>query len=212
MSAPSFHCDKFHPGLAVDDVKVAADFYTGKLGFWLAYLWGDPPVTAGVNLGNVQVMLNRGKPSPDGCSVYFVVDDVDGLHAVHAAAGVDIVEPPDDKPYGLREYSVHDLHGYTLLFGQHLMPREPQLEIQRVDVPVRLERRLAAVLADLAALKKMSVGECLEETLLHTFERLPEGGVPSPHTERQLEQIAELKRRHGVDYDSHASYRFVEKP
>ena len=51
----------------------------------------------------------------------------------------------------------------------------------------------------------MSVNSCLEETLLHTLE-----GV-GPHTKSQLKYIEELKKKHGIDYDSHASYRFVER-
>jgi hypothetical protein len=50
----------------------------------------------------------------------------------------------------------------------------------------------------------------LEETLLHTFEPLGDG-VASPHTKSELRFIQELKRKHGVDYDTHASYRFVER-
>jgi hypothetical protein len=46
--------------------------------------------------------------------------------------------------------------------------------------------------------------------LLHTFEPLGDG-VASPHTARQLRLIQELKRKHGIDYDSHGSYRFVER-
>src|SRR5438874_1147647 len=75
--------------------------------------------------------------------------------------------------------------------------------IERVDVPVRLEKRLAALLHDLAAKKRLSLSSALEEILLHTND-----GV-GPHTKRQLEYIAELKRKHGIDYDTHASYRFV---
>jgi hypothetical protein len=75
---------------------------------------------------------------------------------------------------------------------------------------VRLEKRLAALLRDLAAHKRMSVDACLEETLLHTFERDGDG-VASPHTRRTLDYIEELKKKHGIDYDTHASYRFVEK-
>lgn len=56
----------------------------------------------------------------------------------------------------------------------------------------------------------MSLTNCLEETLLHTFEPLGDG-VASPHTKGDLRYIQELKRKHGIDYDSHASYRFVEK-
>ena len=75
---------------------------------------------------------------------------------------------------------------------------------------MRLEKRLAAALADLAAHKQMSLSSCLEETLLHTFE--PYGdGVASPHTKSDLRFIQELKQKHGIDYDSHASYRFVER-
>jgi hypothetical protein len=37
------------------------------------------------------------------------------------------------------------------------------------------------------------------------------GGVASPHAEKTLRFIAQLKRQHGIDYDCHASYRFVEK-
>ena len=54
-----------------------------------------------------------------------------------------------------------------------------------------------------------ATSECLEETLLHTFEPAG-GGVASPHTTAQLKHVGELKRRHPIDYDTHASYRFRE--
>jgi hypothetical protein len=67
---------------------------------------------------------------------------------------------------------------------------------------------------DLAKHKNMTVGETLEEMLLHSFEKLPEGesGVASPHTDKTLAYIKELKKKHGIDYDCHASYRFTEIP
>ena len=56
----------------------------------------------------------------------------------------------------------------------------------------------------------MSLTSCVEEILLHTNE--PYGdGVASPHTKGQLAYIQELKKKHGIDYDSHASYRFTEE-
>jgi hypothetical protein len=78
----------------------------------------------------------------------------------------------------------------------------PPIKIERVDVPVRLEKRLAALVQDLAKHKRMSVDGCFEEMLLHTNE-----GV-GPHTKTTLHYIEELKKKHGIDYDSHASYRF----
>lgn len=84
-------------------------------------------------------------------------------------------------------------------------PTGPPIEIQRVDVPVRLEKRLAALLVDLAAHKRMSIDSCLEEMLLHTND-----GV-GPHTKGTVRYIQQLKRKHGIDYDSHGSCRFVEE-
>ena len=55
----------------------------------------------------------------------------------------------------------------------------------------------------------MNLNSCLEEILLHTCEQFGEG-VASPHTKRTLNYIQELKKKHGIDYDSHATYRFVE--
>lgn len=211
MSAPRIDCQRHHPVLAVRDVLRAVEFYTTKLGFTQGFLYGDPPSFAGVNLDQVQIFLQQGTPTPAGAEVYFVVGDADELHAFHRANGVTIATAPGDRAYGLRDYSVRDLDGYELSFGHHLYNTGEPLEIERVDVPVRLEKRLAAALQDLAKHKRMSLTSCLEETLLHTFEPLGDG-VASPHTKGQLRYIQELKRKHGIDYDSHASYRFVERP
>ena len=69
---------------------------------------------------------------------------------------------------------------------------------------------MAALLHDLAEYKHMSLNSCVEEILLHTNEPFGDG-VASPHTQGQLKHIQELKKKHGIDYDSHASYRFVEE-
>jgi catechol 2,3-dioxygenase-like lactoylglutathione lyase family enzyme len=206
---PHVDCERHNPSLSVSDVLAAADFYTKKLGFSLGFTWGDPPTFAGLNLGDVQIFLEQGTPSPKGCSVYFHVGDADELFEYHRANGVEVVEPPEDRLYGLRDYAVRDLHGYRLAFGHPLFNVGPPLKIERVDVPVRLEKRLAALLHDLAKHKRMSLNSCLEEILLHTNEPLGDG-VASPHTKGQLRYIQELKKKHGIDYDSHGSYRFVE--
>jgi uncharacterized glyoxalase superfamily protein PhnB len=209
---PPVECEQLHPSLYVSDVLAAVDFYRTKLGFWESFKWGDPPTMAGVNLGNVQIFLEQRTPNPKGCSLYFVVGDADALYEFHLANGVEIVVPPEDRLYGLRDYAVRDLNGYQLSFGHRLEggAAEPALKIERVDVPVRLEKRLAALLHDLAEHKHMSVNSCLEEILLHTNEPFGDG-VASPHTKRTIKYIQELKKKHGIDYDSHASYRFVEE-
>ena len=209
---PQIECEQLHAGLVVPDITEAVDYYTKKLGFRLAFTWGgEPPTFAGINLGHVQIFLQKGAPSrPEGCSAYFLVGDADELYEFHRANGVEVAESIDDREYGIRDYTIRDPYGYFLCFGHHLLNAGPPLRIERVDVPVRLEKRLAALLEDLAKHKRMSVSSCLEEILLHTNEPLGDG-VASPHTKRTLAYIQELKRKHGIDYDSHASYRFVEE-
>jgi catechol 2,3-dioxygenase-like lactoylglutathione lyase family enzyme len=199
-------CDQLHPGLAVPNIVEAVEFYTTKLGFTKGFLWGEPPTFAGVNLGEVQEFLAKRTPPPKDSSmeVYFRVGDADALYEFHRANGVEIALEIDDREYGIRDYSVRDLNSYYLTFGHPLLNAGPPVRIDRVAVPVRLERRLAALLADLAAHKRMSIDSCLEEMILHTNE-----GV-GPHTKTTLRYIEELKRKHGIDYDCHASYRFQE--
>lgn len=210
-SIPDVDCEQHHASLHVSDVIAAVDFYTNKLGFKPGFTWGDPPTFAGVNLGDEQIFLEQGTPNPEGCSVFFLISQADELWEFQRANDVEIVAPPGDRPYGIRDYTIRDLHGYRLTFGHYLYNLGPPIRIERVDVPVRLEKRLAALLYDLAEHKRMSLTGCLEEILLHTCE--PHGdGVASPHTKRTLRYIQELKQKHGIDYDSHGSYRFVEEP
>jgi catechol 2,3-dioxygenase-like lactoylglutathione lyase family enzyme len=207
ISAPPFiECEEIHSGLAVSDIPIAVEFYVKKLGFQQAFTWGEPPTFAGVNLGKVQMFLAKGAPTPSSevGAAYFLVGDADQLYEFHRNNGVEIAQAIDDRPYGIRDYVLRDLYGYHLVFGHHLFNAGPPIKIERVDVPVRLEKRLAAFLQDLAKHKRMSVDSCLEETLLHTNE-----GV-GPHTKTTLHYIQELKKKHGIDYDSHGSYRFVE--
>ena len=61
-SPPFVECEQIHAGLAVTDIDAALEFYTKKLGFTKAFTWGDPPTFAGVNLGKVQMFLQKGTP------------------------------------------------------------------------------------------------------------------------------------------------------
>jgi catechol 2,3-dioxygenase-like lactoylglutathione lyase family enzyme len=113
-------CDRYHAIFAVSDVRTAIEFYTTKLGFWLAFAEGDPPTFAGVNIGHVQLFLEKGTPNPQGCAAYFVVSDADALYQFHLSNEVEILQPIEDRPYHLRDYTVSDADGYRLTFGHQL--------------------------------------------------------------------------------------------
>ncbi len=209
-TVPQVDCEQVHATLMVSNILTAVEFYTKKLGFRVGFLWGEPPTFAGVLLDRVQIFLAKGTPNPKGGSVQFDVGNADELYEFHRENGIEIAEPINDREYGMRDYMVRDLYGHYLGFGHPTFTLGPKVKIERVDVPVRLEKRLAALLFDLAKHKRMSLSSCLEEILLHTNEPLGDG-VASPHTRAQLRYIQELKKKHGIDYDCHASYRFEEE-
>ncbi|MEM8931380.1 MAG: VOC family protein, partial [Acidobacteriota bacterium] len=194
----------------VRDLSAAIEFYTQRLGFSIDFAWGEPPTYAGVRLGRVSVHLTEGERPVSGSKVYFVIDALDPLYAKHATAAVEIVDGPENCPWGMREHAVRDLDGHVLRFGQPIPVKDPPLAIERAEVTARIESRLAGLLDDLARHKGMTLGECLEEIVLHSFERVGDEGTASPHDRPTFDHLDELKQRHGLDYDTHACYRFVE--
>lgn len=202
-------CESVIPGFIVANIHEAIRFYRDKLGFRLNFTWGNPTDFAGMAVGDVSLHLIQGVERVGKSSAYFIVGDVDSLYEFHRNNGVNIAMPIANKPYDMRDYYVADPDGNFLGFGHYVMSTTPALKIERTDVHVRLEKRLAALLMELADLKGMTPGSLFEETFLHSFERYGKG-VASPHTEAQLRQIDELKTKHSIDYDTHASYRFVE--
>lgn len=83
--------------------------------------------------------------------------------------------------------------------------REPKMAVERTQLGVRIEKRLAKVLKGIAEHGDMTVGQMLEDILLHVF------GGHSPFLPETLEKIAQLKKVYDLDYDVHDSYRFEEK-
>jgi uncharacterized glyoxalase superfamily protein PhnB len=210
---PAIHCEAVHPTLKVPNVQTAVEFYRDRLGFEVDFLWGEPPVHAGVRLGTVSIHFSRDEPNTNGFWIYLVVNGVDELFEWYTSNGVDLLDSPKTQPWGMREFSIRDNNGYHLRFAQHDFRSGPPVKVERVEIQARIEKRLAALLGDLAEHKGMTVGETLEETLLHTFEAMPdfEGqGVASPHTRETLAFIAQLKDKHALDYETHDTYRFRE--
>jgi hypothetical protein len=72
---------------------------------------------------------------------------------------------------------------------------------------------MVKVLKGLAEFNGVSLGQLLENIVLHSFSPVPgEEGEQcySPHGKRALAAIADLKRIYGMDYDAHAAHDFTE--
>ncbi len=97
---------------------------------------------------------------------------------------------------------------------QTKLEEQPPIAVERVQLGVRMEKRMVQVLKGLAEFNDMTLGQLLEEIVLHSFEAAPghEGQMcASPHGKKSLAAIVDLKRIYGMDYDAHAGYGFREK-
>lgn len=82
-----------------------------------------------------------------------------------------------------------------------------QIPVERVQLGVRMERNMVKVLKAMAEYGDMSLGELLEEMVLHSFE----GGSAQTFGAEDLKIVREFKRVYGMNYDVHSNSRFVEK-
>ena len=89
--------------------------------------------------------------------------------------------------------------------------RGTPVPVERVQLGVRMEKRMVQVLKGLAEFNDQSLGELLENIVLHSFDPMEgqEGEYcASPHGKRALAAIANLKKVYGMDLDVHASRVF----
>ena len=110
---------KVFPMLHVPDVPAATAWYVGVAGFTVVATHEDD--WAMLSFGESQIMFSEGGEPSDAwrreVDLYIYVDDVDALYE-RLKDRVDVVEPPHDVIYGMREIIIRDLNRFWITFGQ----------------------------------------------------------------------------------------------
>jgi catechol 2,3-dioxygenase-like lactoylglutathione lyase family enzyme len=107
----------------VRDLQASLTYYRDKLGFEVAFQYGEPAFYAGLFSGQVRLHLIAADhaPRPPGHGAVAIdVDDVEALHAGLAKRGAKILKAPANQPYGLRDCDVADLDGNMLFFAMEI--------------------------------------------------------------------------------------------
>ncbi|MFZ1699864.1 MAG: VOC family protein [Pyrinomonadaceae bacterium] len=110
--------------LAVKDLAVEADYYRNKLGFdhdfsvpgWEFLSFGIFKVMLG---HCVDAMWAHETGDHSYCS-YAFVEDVDEIYREFTENGANMSAPPQNKPWGLREFMVKTPSGHRIMFGQEI--------------------------------------------------------------------------------------------
>jgi catechol 2,3-dioxygenase-like lactoylglutathione lyase family enzyme len=112
--APVFR--KALPRLPLSDLKAGIAHYRDVLGFRVNY--ADDRVGV-MDRDTVTVLLMKRTARTSGAGeAYFYIDDADRLCAELREKGAAVQGDPVSFPWGLREFSVRDLEGNELYFGQ----------------------------------------------------------------------------------------------
>ena len=112
------------PQLYVGDAAAAARFYVERLGFTLAFAYGDPVFYAQVRRGGARLNLRATdgptgarSDEPDALSATLTVDDAEALFLEFQQAGVTFHQPLRTEPWGARTFIVADPDGNLLCFA-----------------------------------------------------------------------------------------------
>jgi catechol 2,3-dioxygenase-like lactoylglutathione lyase family enzyme len=117
------------PQLFVADIKASFGFFTGKLGFVVAFSYGEPPFYAQVQRDGARVNLRCvAQPVIDAglrdreqlLSASFTVatpEEIKSLFLEFQAAGVTFFQTLKRQPWGARNFVVGDIDGNLLLFA-----------------------------------------------------------------------------------------------
>src|SRR5262245_56554544 len=146
------------PILYVKDFAAAKKYYTEKLLFELLWDWGKPPTFGCVKLDMVEIFFCEGNQGSPGTWLCVFVEVVSGYYERTKSVGAEIIHGPKDEPWGMREIHVRDPNQHVIRFGQGIPAREPKLEIERVPLDARIEKRLAALIQDVAEHNNMTLG------------------------------------------------------
>jgi hypothetical protein len=121
------------PVIATSDVLGTVRYFEQTLGFQQQWIWGDPPVYAGVRAGGawlyvthdpeLATTIRERRLSPD---IFLWVSNIDSVYAHHQASRADITEELSERPWGVRQYVVREPNGYFLKVAESLQEPQPE--------------------------------------------------------------------------------------
>lgn len=115
-----------HPILGTRDIQRAIAFYTGPLGFKLAFGDEDPPNYVGFRRDAVELHMQFQFQNEMGTiRLRFLVEDPDALFKEYGQRGIECTsDGVRDTSWGTREFALYDLDRNALTFYRTLTSAE----------------------------------------------------------------------------------------
>jgi ribosomal protein S18 acetylase RimI-like enzyme len=112
------------PILAVNDVSETVLYWHRVLGFPDKWTWGNPVNYGGVSWQGVSVQFSKDSrlaSASKGNAVFIKVRELESLYHFHEKKEAEIIEPLENKPWGMAGYTVKDINGYYVIFAGALL-------------------------------------------------------------------------------------------
>ena len=109
----------------VSDLPKSNKHYRDALGFKVTFEYGNPTSYACLCRDEVALHLlaaRETKRLPGNGGICVFVNDVDKVHAELSTRGANVIKPPQNYDYGMRDFDVVDLDGNHLTFGMESKP------------------------------------------------------------------------------------------
>lgn len=117
------------PFMPVHNLQETIAWYREKLGFYGEWIWGNED--AGIRRDNMHLLFNY---APEHAAIVntadyhfeimFFVDNVQEIYDEYKNNEVTIASELEDKPWGVREFTIRDINGYHLRIAEGIQPKE----------------------------------------------------------------------------------------
>lgn len=108
------------PILAVNNILETVNYWHDTLGFPDKWTWGEPPNYGGVAWNGAFIQFNLNPQlaaASKGNAIFIKARELEALYHFHQKKNARIVEPLENKPWGMAGYTVQDLNGYYIVFA-----------------------------------------------------------------------------------------------
>lgn len=103
------------PELPVEDVERAQQHYRDALGFKIGWVYPGKEIGA-VSRDDAAIFFRK-RSRPFEPAIHWVfAEDIDAMYEELRSSGATIVEPLEEKPWGLRQFTVEDIDGNRFYF------------------------------------------------------------------------------------------------
>jgi len=112
------------PILAVENIVETVNYWENILGFTDKWTWGEPPNHGGVARQGAFVQFSHNPKlaaSSKANAIFIRVKNLPSLYEFHQNKNAEIVEPLENKPWGMSGYTVREINDYYIVFAGALI-------------------------------------------------------------------------------------------